>query len=421
MKSFCNNLILMSLLFVMSGSLFAQQGSKFKLGGYGEAVFSRNFYSDDFARYVNPDAYKNKAEDHGRVDIPHFVLFTNYDFGKGWLLHSEIEFEHGGTGSAVELEAEETGEYEKDIEKGGEVTLEEMWIQKRISSAFNIRVGHMVVPIGGTNTRHVPISFFTNYRPEGEATILPCTWHQTGIGFWGNVGKWKYTAQFLPGLDALLFSNDRWIGRGASSPFEFKIANTYAAMFRIDNHSIDGLQLGVSGYIGNSGSNALKDNYKNIKGTVRIAAFDFLYDKKHLRARGGALIGQLTDSERISLINRRNRKASPSPKKNVASEVVNLWAEAGYDVFSFFDNLKNKGEKLYVFASCNYYDSMHRTENSVPRNNRFERTYYAFGVNYFPMRQLVVKAEYGSRQFNSPYNAENSLLFGVAFTGLFVK
>ncbi|MFC2743767.1 MAG: hypothetical protein ACFN1I_10335, partial [Selenomonas artemidis] len=30
--------------------------------------------------------------------------------------------------------------------------------------------------IGMTNAHHEPLHFFTVYRPEGEATILPCTW-----------------------------------------------------------------------------------------------------------------------------------------------------------------------------------------------------------------------------------------------------
>ena len=36
------------------------------------------------------------APGHGRVDIPHFVIWFGYDFGKGWSLGTEIEFERGG-------------------------------------------------------------------------------------------------------------------------------------------------------------------------------------------------------------------------------------------------------------------------------------------------------------------------------------
>ena len=33
--------------------------SRFTIGGYGEAVMSRNFYSQHFNRYRDPDTYKN--------------------------------------------------------------------------------------------------------------------------------------------------------------------------------------------------------------------------------------------------------------------------------------------------------------------------------------------------------------------------
>ena len=81
------------------------------IGGYGEAVYSRNFYSDNYLRYTNASNYRN-ASGHGRFDLPHVVILLGYDFGKGWSMGTEIEFEHGGTESAVEIEEEEGGEYE---------------------------------------------------------------------------------------------------------------------------------------------------------------------------------------------------------------------------------------------------------------------------------------------------------------------
>ena len=102
--------------------------SRLTIGGYGEAVYSRNFYSDNYLRYISPKDYQN--ESHGRFDLPHVVLMLGYDFGKGWTMGMEIEFEHGGTESAIEIEEHEGGEYESEIERGGEVALEQFWIQK---------------------------------------------------------------------------------------------------------------------------------------------------------------------------------------------------------------------------------------------------------------------------------------------------
>lgn len=95
-------------------------GRKLTLGGYGEAVYSRNFYSDNVYRYSSPEQNKDEPS-HGRFDIPHAVFYISYDFGKGWIMSSEIEFEHTGTGSATEKEFDEGGEWELENEKGGEV------------------------------------------------------------------------------------------------------------------------------------------------------------------------------------------------------------------------------------------------------------------------------------------------------------
>ena len=132
--------------------------------------------------------------------------------------------EHGGTESAVEVDADESGEYEAEVEKGGEVALEQFWIQKSFSKALNLRAGEIVVPVGQTNKFHMPTEFFTVYRPEGENSILPCTWHQTGVSLWGRASDWRYELQFLSGLDSERFGASSFVHYGANSIYEFKIA-----------------------------------------------------------------------------------------------------------------------------------------------------------------------------------------------------
>ena len=122
-------------------------GNRLSIGGYGEVALSRNFYSDSGNRYSSASSRKNDPS-HGRFDIPHAVIYLGYDFGKGWTLGTEIEFEHGGTGSAIEYEAEEAIEFEQEQERGGEVELEQFWIQKSYATFANIPVGHIEVPLG---------------------------------------------------------------------------------------------------------------------------------------------------------------------------------------------------------------------------------------------------------------------------------
>ncbi|MCD8091773.1 MAG: hypothetical protein LUF01_02635 [Bacteroides sp.] len=401
-----------------------QTKSRLTLGGYGEAVMTRNFFSDNYLRYTSAEKYKD-ASSHGRFDLPHVVLFIGYDFGNGWTMGSEIEFEHGGTESAVEVEEEEGGEYESEIERGGEVALEQFWIQKSFSPAFNIKMGHIIVPVGGTNQHHIPTEFFGVYRPEGENTIMPCTWHETGISLWGVVGDWRYEAMLLPGLDSDRFGRLNWIKDGAGSPYEFKIANSYAGAFRIDNYSVPGLRMSISGYIGNSFNNTLSVNesktYENVKGTVTIGAFDFNYNAHNWIVRGNFDYGHLSDSQKITQYNMSMRKDSPSPKQAVASDAIAVGVEAGYDIFSRIEKMKEKGQRFYLYGRYDYYDSMYKTDKAVTNYDWCGRQRIAAGLNYYPMKDIVIKGEYSVGILKSNYNNEPSLSLGIAYAGFFTK
>jgi hypothetical protein len=393
--------------------------SRLTLGGYGEAVMSRMFYSNNYKRYADASKYKD-AMGYGQFDVPHVVFYVGYDFGNNWTMGSEIEFEHGGTESAVEIEEEETGEYESEIERGGEVALEQFWIQKCFSKAFNVRMGHIIVPVGLTNQHHMPTEFFTVYRNEGESSILPCTWHETGVSLWGNVSKWRYELLFVAGLDANRFGSQNWIKGGAGTPYEFKLATAYAGAFRLDNFTIPGLRWAISGYIGNSAANTLEvDKYKGLQGTVTIGSCDFNYNANNLIVRGNFDYGHLSNSEAITVANNNSRKDSPSPKTAIASDAISAGVEAGYDLFACFSKLKQSSQKMYLFGRYEYYDSMYKTEGSVVDNGCWGRQRIAAGLNFRPIKDIVIKAEFSHRIFKAQYNNENTLSVGIAYSGFF--
>lgn len=102
----------------------AEEKKGLVLGGYGEAVTSRYFYSDQYTRYIEPEKFKN-CKSRGEFDLPHVTFMIGYNFGKGWRMNAELEYEHGGTGSAMEIENNEGGEIETELEQGGEVELEQ--------------------------------------------------------------------------------------------------------------------------------------------------------------------------------------------------------------------------------------------------------------------------------------------------------
>ena len=409
------------------------------IGGYGEITAKQCFFSNNYLRYgKNPEKFK--GDRYGEFDLPHVVIYLGYDFGKGWAMGTEIEFEHGGTESAIEIEEEEGGEYESEIERGGEVALEQFWLQKEFNEYAIIRAGMQVIPIGGLNAHHEPTQFFTVYRPEGEFTIMPSTWHEVALTFMGKT-PWglSYQAMFLPGLDSDRFNRKNWIKKGSGSPYEFKLANVFAGAARIDYTGVQGLRLSLSGYAGNSFRNTLslsnkeisESQYKDIKGTVAIGSFDFCYNDHNVILRGNATYGHLTDAAAITKYNTAMRKGSVSSKQWVGSDAIAAALEAGYDFFSLNNRLNEHNQKFYLFARYEYYDSMFRNPWGV------EDYTYAWcgrqkatvGINYFPLKEIAVKAEFSYGILNKGiladgsrgkiYNDEPQVSIGIVYAGLF--
>ena len=399
------------------------KGNRLSVGGYGEICMSRNFFSDHVSRYSQPEAHKDDPS-HGRFDIPHAVIYLGYDFGRGWTFGTEIEFEHGGNGLAYEKEDEEGGEWEQETEKGGEVELEQFWIQKTFSRQANLRIGHIVVPVGLNNAYHERLNFFTVYRPEGENTIMPSTWHQTGVSFFGRAGKFRYEAQFLSGLNADHFTNTNWIKKGNKSPLEFDVANKYAVSARVDNYSVPGLRIGLSGYYGHSIGNSYPNNANGVdaeyKGQVVIGAFDFTYNAHNWVVRGQADYGYLGDADQLKYV--YNRLNSKSPYKHSAFVSKNAYAvgiEAGYDVFSQIDCLRQQEQQLFLFGRYEQYNP-YASETKGTAYDYTEVKRLAVGVNYRPIPEIVVKAEYSNRFLKSIYNNEPAINIGVAYEGFFM-
>lgn len=406
------------------GLCLGAAAQRLTVGGYGEVALSRNFYSDNVYRYSRPAAYADEPS-HGRFDIPHAVVYLGYDFGKGWSMQTEIEFEHGGTGAAVEKEFTEAGEWESEVEKGGEVELEQFWLQKSFFPELNLRIGHLVVPVGGLNNAHEPLNFFTVYRPEGEYTILPSTWHETGISLWGRTEHWGYEAQLIAALDGFMFDRDYFVHYGAKSPYEWRVANNYGAVLRVDNYSVKNLRLSLSGYYGQSMHTAYPNDlhntrYADVKAHTFLGAFDFAYLGKRLTVRGNADYGRVGDAVTLSTA-KRNLSSNNAPYKKtpVGEQAVAAGVEAGYDILPWFVR-KETEQKLYVFGRYEYYDSY------IPAADQQDYTFtdrhrIAAGVNWLPIPQIAVKAEYSRRFLRSPYNPEPSVNIGIVYMAFFQR
>ncbi|MDR2475087.1 MAG: hypothetical protein LBD45_04435 [Bacteroidales bacterium] len=389
--------------------------NRYRFGGYGEILFQHFNYGAD--RYKDPNGAQ--PDNRSYVSLPRTIFAFDYKFRDDIVLSTEVEFEYGGTGAAMELEYEEGGEYEMEIEKGGEVTLEQFHITKRFCNALNIRVGHMIVPVGLTNAHHEPIFFFGTSRPEGEMTILPCTWHETGISILGYAAGFRYEVMMINGLDPNAFSSINWIREGKQSMFETSVMTSPAFAGRVEYSGIRNLRLGMSGYFNNTAKNATKPEKTTlIKAPVSIASFDAQYGSKNLIVRANFIYGNLGDSKQLSSINRTISKNTNFPRTPVAKNAVSYSAEAGYNILSFFPTK----EKLMPFIRYEYYNCAEKMEEGMAEMPINRRNVITFGLNYNILPNMVLKADYSMRRLGSGnYNNENTFGIALAYTGWLIK
>lgn len=412
------------------GSVSAQEETgdndtyeKFRVGGYGEMV--ANFKDYGINRYWG-NKIGNTKTNRNTISIPRFVVAFDYKFTPKWVLGAEIEFESGGTGAAYELENSENGDYETEIEKGGEVALEQFHITRLILPEINVRVGHLIVPVGLTNSHHEPVNFFGTSRPEGETKIIPSTWHETGLELFGTLGKgwatFDYQAMVMTGLNANGFDRKTWAGSGKTSIFEYDNFTSPAYVARVDYRGVPGLRVGGSWYFCNNiGANADKPTTYTSYGDipVRIYTVDAQYINRFLTFRGNCIFGNLGKSDKLSQANLNLGNNSPYTRAvPIAKKAVSYGTELGLNLQGIAGTPKCPA--LYPFARYEYYNPQEEVIARQGADDREKVSMWTAGLNWKALPNLVFKADYTTRKIGGgKYNSENEFAIGVAYVGWF--
>ena len=416
-----------------SEEIHASGYNKFRVGGYGEAV--AKFMDYGINRYSGI-SYGNAKENRNSISIPRFVVAFDYKFNSKWVLGAEIEFEAGGVGMERELENSENGEYETEMEKGGEVALEQFHISRLIHPAFNVRAGHMIVPVGLTNYNHEPINFFGTSRPEGETTIIPSTWHETGLSVFGTFGKgysrFDYEAMVVTGLNADGFGRDNWVADGKQGQFEVDNFTATAYVARLNYNGVLGLRAGASFYYCHDVTANADKRYKYSsvgQSAVKIYSFDAQYKNKYVTARGMFIKGDLDNASAIGSVNVSNSGNSyhSSTMRKVAKGAMTYGAEIGFNLKTILGD-KPKMPTIYPFVRYDYYNPQQEADKGQTLDARTQVSKWTAGLNWYALPNLVVKADYTTRQIGTQkmfgttkYNSENEFALGIAYVGWFLK
>lgn len=399
---------------------------RLRIGSYGEMVASFKGYGT--SRF-NGTSTGNTYERRNTIAIPRFVIAGDYKFNRHWQLGAEIEFEAGGVGLESEMEASENGEYETEMEKGGEVALEQFHVTYTLNRAFHVRAGHMVLPVGLTNAHHEPILFFGTIRPEAETTFIPSTWHEIGLSIFGRLGRdysrVSYEAYVTTGLNADGFGRDAWVADGKQGLFETDNFTSPAYTVRLDYEGVPGLRVGASYYYCNDATaNADKRfKYSSLDGvSVNILSADAQYRNRYVTARANVLWGQISNSQKLSGVSLSNlSNYHHGAMRRTAKNALSYGLEAGLNLSAFAAS--TRCPVIYPCGRYEYYNPQERGEGTQLIDPRCQVSKWTGGLNWFALPNLVVKADWSTRKVgtsrvfgHSRYNRENEFSIGVAYT-----
>src|SRR5262245_13651789 len=97
--------------------------------------------------------WDTERERRAEIDLERLVLEGVYTPSSKVSFEAEVELEHGGSGASVEFD---DGEFETEVEKGGEVVVEELHATFALKDWLDLRVGHFYVPVGFLSSKYQP-------------------------------------------------------------------------------------------------------------------------------------------------------------------------------------------------------------------------------------------------------------------------
>ena len=323
------------------------------IGGYGNAIYKNNLSSKI-----------------SNINMERFVLFVGHNFG-------DISF-------FSELEVEDAKV--EGGEEGGEIALEQAYLKFNLDRNHYITAGLFLPRIGILNTDHLPNAFNGNERSHVETYIIPSTWRELGVGFYGSLENYpmNYSIAIVNGLSSANFTHGngirsgRFEGRDASAN---NLAITGAIQFYLNDFKIQ-----ASGYYGGTvgiepkEADRLKLN-SGIFGTpVAIGETDIQYKSgAYLFKALGAVI-YIPDASSINLAYNNN-----TPEMEYGA-----YAEFGYDIL--YSTQREK--QLIAFIRYEKLDMNAKIAENGIIDGTLNQQHLIIGLSYLPIKNVVIKTDF---------------------------
>ncbi|MBK9423838.1 MAG: hypothetical protein IPN54_06880 [Bacteroidetes bacterium] len=335
------------------------------ISGYGEFKFNYDL------RYETGTANMTRA-----------VLFVGHRFNNRVSLVSELELED------AKIEGGEAG---------GEFNLEQLYLRFNLNASHYLTAGLFIPRIGIINENHLPTTFNGNDRPYTEKLVIPSTWREMGIGFYGTSSRLtglSYSAALINGLNASEFESESGIRAGRQGG-RMATATNLAITGSLVYNTGD-LRAGISAYYGGStglsqreADSLLLDNGA-FSTPVILTEANIIYSKPLFTLKTLGAIISIPDAKKL------NRAYAG----NTASMMFGGYFEAGINLLHAF-NYKGD-QKLDLFARAEIINLNAELPDNGISNEINEKTFFITGLQYFPAKGVVIKADYTLRNTGEP-------------------
>jgi hypothetical protein len=325
------------------------------ISGYGSAMYQRDFNAGQ-----------------SRATLERVVLFVGHQFNSKIVFFSEMELEN-----AVVAGGEEKGE----------IAMEQAFLKFNLNARQYIVAGLFIPRIGMLNENHLPVNFNGVERPMVEQLVIPATWRELGVGFYGRSKRLpvNYSLAIMNGLNSENFEHGNGI-RGGRAEGSNATVNNIAVNASVQYNWND-FKFQVSGYAGGTvglskrGADSLGLSSGMFGTPIYLAEANVQYNHGPVSAKAIFANIYYPGADKINT----------AYAKNIATNMYGGYAEIGYDwLFK-----KQQQVSFITFARFEALD-LNASLPAPPKaiyDGTLKQRHIIAGISYLPLPNVVIKAD----------------------------
>jgi hypothetical protein len=328
--------------------------SKTVISGYGDAFYQRDFYKEQ-----------------SKASLERVVLFVGHQFNQKISLFTEMELEN----------AVVTG----NEDNKGEISMEQAFLKFNLNARQYLVAGLFLPRIGILNENHLPVNFNGVERPLVEQFIIPATWRELGVGFYGTAANMplNYSIAIMNGLNSADFVHGSGIAEGRAEGSN-ALANNLALNASVQYTAGD-FKFQVSGYMGGTvglsprGADSLGLNSGAFGTPLYLGEADVQYFHNGIAAK---ILGTYINYPEANKIN-------AAYANNTAQSSYGAYAEVGYDWLY----TKHKQAQFVTFVRGEKLDMNSTISSNGIYDGTLDQTHVIAGITYLPIPNVAIKAD----------------------------